>query len=124
MSASKSSSLRGRPLPALVAILVLLCPLGYALGTALLSGARDDALPFLTLPDDPDMECIRDIEYMRFRHMDLLTEMRDAGVRGGASREATFTDCTRCHTSREQFCDHCHDRVNLVPDCFDCHYYP
>ena len=124
MNTNHTQSNRGKPLPAVIAVVVLLCPLGYSTASALLSGGSDDEAQFLAAPVGEKQECIRKIEYMRFRHMDLLTEMRDAGVRHGARREVTFTDCTECHAARERFCDSCHEAVNLVPDCFHCHYYP
>ncbi len=122
MNANDSRSPRGKPLPAVIAVVVLLCPIGYSAVAALFGGGGDST--FLAAPENAEQGCIRPIEYMRFRHMDLLTEMRDAGVRHGARREVTFTDCTVCHASREEFCDRCHDAVNLVPDCFECHFYP
>ena len=60
---------------------------------------------------------------MRFRHIDRLKEMRIDAVRYG-KRDITFDRCRECHTSRGEFCDRCHRAVNLVPDCFGCHYYP
>ena len=125
MSASESSSIRGKPFAAVIAVVALLCPLGYSTAAALFGGAGDDDVElFLAAPLGAEKKCIRPIEYMRFRHMDLLTEMRDAGVRHGARREVTFTDCTECHSPRGEFCDRCHEAVNLLPDCFHCHYYP
>ena len=124
MNTNDTQSNRGKPLPAVIAVVVLLCPLGYSTASALLSGGGGDRPQFLATPENAEQGCIREIEYMRFRHMDLLTEIRDAGVRHGARREVTFTDCTVCHAPREEFCDRCHDAVNLVPDCFHCHYYP
>jgi hypothetical protein len=111
-------------LVAVLAVVIIAFPLGYSVASSLLSARRVESPPLLEAPEHADEGCIRDIEYMRFRHMDLLTEMRDAGVRGGARREVSFSDCTRCHTSREGFCNRCHDAVNLHPDCFECHHYP
>lgn len=119
---TNSRQLRARAV--LIAVIVLLFPFGYSVAAALFSSGPTPEDPFLALPENPEQGCIRDLEYMRFRHMDLLTEMRDTGVRGGAAREVTFTGCTVCHTSREDFCTRCHQAVNLTPDCFECHYYP
>ncbi len=83
-----------------------------------------DSEPFLDIPEEAGEECVRETEYMRFHHMDLLKELRDFGVRGGARRSLTFLDCRECHVSRERFCAECHQAVNLSPDCFECHYYP
>lgn len=122
MSAPDAPKPTRRGMPALVGVVLLLCPFGYSAVSALVTGGEPE--PFLAPPEHAEQGCIRPIEYMRFRHMDLLTEMRDAGVRHGARREVTFTDCTRCHTTRAGFCDRCHESVNLEPDCFECHYYP
>jgi hypothetical protein len=79
---------------------------------------------FLDKPTGESTACVRDTEYMRLHHMDLLKAMRAEGVREGNRGDVEFRDCMRCHTSREKFCDKCHKVVNLNPDCFQCHYYP
>ena len=61
---------------------------------------------------------------MRFRHMDLLKRVRDEVVREGKEGAVELDGCSECHTSRERFCNRCHDKVNLNPDCFRCHHYP
>ena len=44
--------------------------------------------------------------------------------RFGIRSEVTLEHCGRCHTSRERFCDRCHDAASVKLDCFGCHYYP
>jgi len=113
---------------AIIALPVLHSAIGAVLGS-------DDEV-FLELPADHD-ECVRDTEYMRFHHMDLLLEIRDEVQRDGQRRqEVGFTDCTPlegqtecslcmdCHDNRAAFCNRCHEAVDLRPDCFVCHYYP
>ena len=78
--------------------------------------------PFLEMPDKE--ACVKDASYMRYRHMDLLKRVRDEVVREGKKGEVELDGCSECHTSRERFCNRCHDRVNLNPDCFRCHHYP
>ncbi len=91
---------------------------------------------FLVLPEDHD-ECVRDTEYMRFHHMDLLLEIRDQVQRDGQRRgDVGFTEChplegqaecalcKDCHANRATFCNRCHEAVDLKTDCFGCHYYP
>jgi len=75
------------------------------------------------MPDQYD-ECVEDTEYMRFRHMDLLKEMREESVREGIRGEYSLSDCRDCHTNRSRFCNQCHNIVNLNLDCFGCHNYP
>ncbi|MEW6071532.1 MAG: hypothetical protein AB1726_02920 [Planctomycetota bacterium] len=105
------------------AALLVLCPLGLAIASRVLSLGGERPPPLLERPAAEHERCIKDTPYMRFHHMDLLKELRDAGVRGGAKREVSLASCKGCHTSRAQFCDRCHDRVNLTPDCFGCHDY-
>ncbi|MHC4815365.1 MAG: hypothetical protein ACYTGW_09255 [Planctomycetota bacterium] len=105
------------------AIVLLVLPFGISLvsfGTAV--GAEQT--PFFERPDPKYEACVRPTLYMRYHHMDLLLELRDAGVRRGGKREISLADCRTCHPNRERFCDRCHDAVNLSPDCFECHYYP
>jgi len=67
---------------------------------------------------------VRDTEYMRFHHWELLSEMRDESVRYGKRGVEGFDDCRVCHANRAGFCNRCHEAVNLEPDCWGCHYYP
>jgi len=32
--------------------------------------------------------------------------------------------CMGCHTSRNRFCNQCHDYNDVVPPCWDCHFAP
>ncbi len=86
-------------------------------------GAESDEV-FLEMPDPKYTECVRDTEYMRFHHWELLSAMRDESVRYGKRSVITFDDCRECHPNRAGFCNRCHDAVNLDPDCWGCHYYP
>jgi hypothetical protein len=79
---------------------------------------------------DPQYELCagdRDASYMRYHHWEVLTQVRDDVMRHG-ERGVIGLDglnrCRECHTSRVRFCNHCHDAVNLYPECFGCHYYP
>ncbi len=64
--------------------------------------------------------CVEDREYMRAHHMELLDEWRTAVVREGSSTYVSKASgksypmsltktCMGCHTSREAFCDKCHE---------------
>ncbi len=107
-----------------IPILVILFPLGYGIAGFILSKDTQSVRPFLEMPDAKYKKCVRDTTYMRFHHMDLLKGIRDESVREGKVDKITLENCRECHTSREGFCNRCHDTVNLHPDCFDCHYYP
>ena len=90
-------------------------------------------------PDEPQYElpasgeCVA--ENMRTDHMQLLSEWRDAVVRGegdpspvtvnGVEYPKSLTrGCMACHTSRKNFCLQCHDYADVEPNCWNCHVEP
>ena len=108
-----------------VLTIIVLLPVGYyAIRDALAKGTA----PFLEKPDPKYQKCVRDTEYMRFHHMDLLKEIRNQVVREGRTSEIGLEigpkNCMECHVNRGHFCNQCHNTVNLHLDCFGCHYYP
>lgn len=105
-------------------LLVILAPLGFSLIGAVSAGDPLDGEPFLELPAEPNEGCVRETEYMRFHHWELLREVRDEAVRDGVRGQVTLDGCRECHPRRERFCNRCHEAVSLQPDCFGCHYYP
>lgn len=105
-------------------IVVILAPLGYSLYTHVFARDALETAPFLELPADIEGGCVRDAEYMRFHHWELLRQVRDESVRDGVRGGITLSGCRDCHVSRERFCNRCHEAVSLQPDCFGCHYYP
>lgn len=102
-----------------VCTVALLFPLLYSAAASVLSRPPD---PFLEMPDVKYQDCVRETEYMRFHHMDLLKEVREEFVRYGNRGEISLASCRGCHTSRKRFCDQCHNSVSLNLDCFGCHY--
>ncbi len=106
------------------AILIILSPLAYSLFSNVLRVGVETSQPFLERPDPKYQECVRDTLYMRFRHMELLKEIREEFVRYGNRGEVSLQSCRGCHTNREAFCNRCHNAVSLNLDCFGCHYYP
>ena len=108
-----------------VPILILLAPFLYSLAGAVFGQDPQGGRPFLEYPDPAKYkECVRETEYMRFHHMDLLKELRIKVVRDGEPQELGFDRCRECHPNKDQFCNKCHDTVSLYPDCWGCHYYP
>ena len=89
--------------------------------------------PQVELPTD-QQKCVESKEFMAGSHMQLLDEWRDAAVRENtrvyvASDDTRHTmsltnTCLGCHTSRQNFCDKCHDYVGVDPYCWDCHMDP
>jgi hypothetical protein len=75
--------------------------------------------------------CVESSKYMRSLHMDLLNVWRDEAVRGGERiyvglggkeyEKSLSGTCLDCHTSKEAFCDRCHEYVGAEPYCWDCH---
>jgi hypothetical protein len=106
-----------------IPVVILLLPIGYSVVSGVFAGAPDPR-PFLERPDAKYENCVRDTEYMRFHHWELLNELRDETVRMRKRMDITMADCRKCHANRERFCNQCHDTVNLKPDCWGCHYYP
>jgi hypothetical protein len=104
-----------------VPVAILLVPLAYSVVSSLFTR---EAEAFYERPDAKYEECVRDTEYMRFHHWELLRGIREEVVRYGTRGELGLQDCSKCHSSRERFCDRCHQAVSLSPDCFGCHYYP
>lgn len=117
---------RAKRLAILIPIVLILTPVGYGIAAAIVAPGAGDPVPFLERPDAKYETCVlgKNADEMRFHHFDLLKRMRDRVLREGDRTWIKFEDCRGCHTSRERFCNRCHDHVNLKPDCFGCHDYP
>ena len=121
---------RGKILIGLGVFLVLvLLPLWYVLARG---GAND--LPELDRKTT-GRTCMRDTEWMRASHMDLLDAWRNDVVRGtgpmfdvdveGTRHAKSLTGtCLGCHTNQGGFCDRCHQSMGVSPNCWDCHNVP
>ena len=80
-------------------------------------------------------QCVLPADVMRAEHMQLLNEWRDQVLRTGDRsfnvevngkkyQQSLMNTCMQCHTSKEKFCDTCHEYVSVVPYCWDCHIAP
>ena len=78
---------------------------------------------FLEAPDARWEACLKDPEYMRYHHMDLLKEARSDVIRAGLKGGITLAGCGDCHQNRDLFCDRCHEKASVSLDCWGCHYY-
>lgn len=105
-------------------IAVILLPLAYSLASFVTAGGKPSGQPVLERPAPQYEQCVRDTEYMRYHHWELLNAVREDFVRHGQRGDIRFSRCRECHPNREGFCNQCHNQVNLQPDCFGCHYYP
>ncbi len=87
-----------------------------------------------TLDEPKGDACVEGVEFMRAKHMDLLSEWRNEVVREGVRKYVSSTDiafemsltgtCLDCHESKQGFCDECHDYTGVHPDCWECHVDP
>jgi hypothetical protein len=107
-----------------IPLAVILLPALYSLAGFVFASGPDPGTPFLQPPEARFKYCVRDTEYMRFHHWELLREARDEVVREGKTDDVKFDFCRACHPDRGRFCDECHGAANVHPDCFTCHYYP
>jgi hypothetical protein len=107
-----------------IAIIAMVIPLGYSLADRFLRDVSAVPAPFLERPAAKYEKCVRDTEYMRFHHMELLRQIREEVIREGRRGQIGLNTCRECHTNRSTFCNRCHEAVSLNVDCFGCHYYP
>ncbi len=98
------------------------------------ASGKAEYVPDLVYPAEAT-ECVKSTEYMRASHMDLLDEWRDEVVREGdrifvaangvAYDKSLVNTCMDCHTSKEDFCDRCHNYMAVgTPLCWECHVAP
>lgn len=114
---------KGR-LAIVILVVIVIVPFAYSTVAHVLAQGQPETEPFLA-PVDPQHEnCVKDSTWMRYHHWELLRGIREEVVRYGKRGEVSLNTCQECHTSREQFCNRCHDATSLTPDCFGCHYYP
>ena len=107
-----------------VLVLIVLLPFGYSLVSGVFAGPGEPEEPFLERPAPEHENCIRDTEYMRYHHWELLRAEREKVVRYGIRGSDGLKNCMDCHTSRENFCEKCHIAASVWADCWGCHYYP
>jgi hypothetical protein len=91
-----------------------------------------EGAPKLVYPEGYD-RCVKDKEYMKSFHMDMLNAWRDEVVRednrfinvNGSRMEKSLTKtCMKCHSSKTDFCDKCHNYLGVSPYCWSCHVEP
>jgi len=81
-----------------------------------------------------EKQCVEPTAYMKSSHMLLLNQWRDEAVRNGKRVYVSSTGkkydislqntCTNCHTRKTEFCDRCHNYVDVAPRCWECHIAP
>ncbi len=108
---------------AAIPILIILILILYGVISQVVALGTKPPQVDLERPDAKYDKCVKDTEYMRFHHWELLRGIREDVVRYGKRGEIEFNKCKECHTSREKFCNQCHNAVNMTPDCYGCHNY-
>ncbi len=104
-----------------------------------LFSAQSKIKPKLTYPTDA-RKCVEEKNYMNHYHMNLLNYWRDSVVRmniryiirngtilthNGQKLEMSLTmTCLKCHNDKRNFCDQCHNYLDVKPYCWDCHVQP
>ena len=78
--------------------------------------------------------CVESAEYMRKFHMNLLNHWRDEVVRNenrvyvsqdGKEYDISLSNtCMNCHSNKSEFCDRCHNYMEVDPYCWSCHIEP
>ncbi len=126
--------------PGKLIAVILIIVVGASLAFPLVyNKAKAGAVPNLSAELEPlkkdKKTCVESAAYMRSSHMQLLNDWRNEVIREGNRIYVSKTDkkeyemslqntCTKCHTSKAQFCDKCHDFVGTAPKCWDCHIPP
>ena len=81
-----------------------------------------------------EKSCVESKEFMRIEHMQLLDDWRDSVVRknkrtyiahDGKEHDMSLTNtCLKCHSNKTEFCDQCHNYLEVTPTCWNCHNIP
>ncbi len=123
MVVESSRRARGGVPVVVLAFAVLLLPFVLSVGVYVF-GPEEPALEdFLAPAEEPEKGCVRETTFMRYHHYEFLKDLRDDVLRDGKRGGIRLQDCRQCHHPRAEFCDRCHEAVNLTPDCWNCHDY-
>jgi hypothetical protein len=81
-----------------------------------------------------EKQCVEPVEYMKEKHMQLLSQWKEQSVRNGIKTytasdgrvyDISLTDtCMECHPNKADYCDRCHNYIGVTPYCWDCHNLP
>ncbi|MDZ7296237.1 MAG: sulfate reduction electron transfer complex DsrMKJOP subunit DsrJ [candidate division KSB1 bacterium] len=123
----------------LIALVLIVVVVGALVFPIAYNKAKAGAVPNLTTTLEPlkkeNKTCVESAAYMRASHMILLDNWRNEVIREGKKVYVSKTDkkehdmslqntCMKCHTSKVEFCDKCHNFVGTAPKCWDCHIPP
>ena len=89
---------------------------------------------YVPQPVLPQGKCIEDAVWMKDWHMTLLNTWRTEVIRNNQRTYRAADDmiydksltntCLKCHTNKTQFCDQCHNYMDVAPACWNCHAVP
>ncbi|MFH1626001.1 MAG: sulfate reduction electron transfer complex DsrMKJOP subunit DsrJ [Pseudomonadota bacterium] len=113
-------------------LIVFLCLITFPIWYNVVSG-KAAYRPELKIATE-EKNCVEPLQYMREGHMQLLNNWRETVVREGeriyaAADGKKYTmslsnTCLSCHSNKADFCDRCHNYVNVTPTCWNCHVIP
>ena len=111
----------------IIFLLILTAPVWY-------NGLKAGVMPQPEMPPGGEKQCVLPLEEIRDTHMQLINEWRDEVIRENKRETVTVGGkvygkglqlaCLQCHTSKEKFCDSCHEYAAVKPYCWDCHIIP
>ncbi|MDP6705742.1 MAG: Hdr-like menaquinol oxidoreductase cytochrome c subunit [Alphaproteobacteria bacterium] len=117
-----------------LALIALLAVAALARPGGIEAACAGEGVPVPEIAKGRGEVCVRDTDFMRTRHMELLVHQRDDTVRQGVRPKAeSLRQCLDCHAiaggdghpvsfeSPKHFCRACHDYAAVRIDCFDCH---
>ena len=91
-------------------------------------------VPMPAIPLGLGDSCVKDTDFMRRNHMNLLKHQRDETMlKGVRDKQYSLKECISCHAvmgpdavpltiaSPQHFCRSCHDYAAVSVDCFQCH---
>ena len=119
----------GRAIVATILVGIILLPVVCSVISSVIAAGAESS-EGLYEPPDPDRVgkvspdgygCVKDTEYMRYHHWELLRGLREDVVRYGRRGDITLNGCWKCHESKSHFCDKCHNAASVILDCFGCH---
>lgn len=123
---------KGKIIPMLIIFIVLVAfPFLYNKTIGKTSAKLKVSLDTPVIKKMSKKQCIKPTNVMRNEHMKILDEWRKSVIRNG-EREYGIIDgvkyekslektCIHCHSNKKDFCDKCHNYVNVKPYCWNCH---
>lgn len=117
-----------------IVVFIAIATLPFYYNTVKASSKLEVSLDTPVISKMSKKQCVLPAAEMREKHMQLLDNWRDETVRDGKSElgvidgvqyeKSLQKTCLKCHSNKQDFCDKCHEYVNVKPYCFNCHIAP